>query len=176
MGCLDIVSANSSTDDVSVLLNQGDGTFAPAVNYSLGHTPEQVVVGNLTNHGDRDVVTANSDGSVSVLLGKGDGTLQTAVTYMLGSTQGSVAVGNFRGGSVDDIALSQNGSNNILLLPNNGNGTFGTPTTLAGHDQTGAPDVGGTIRSSPPETRTRPALTRWSWWASPACASRRTAA
>ncbi len=42
----DLAVANLDSDDVSVLLNQGDGTFAPAVAYVTGDA-QSVAIGNL---------------------------------------------------------------------------------------------------------------------------------
>ena len=41
----DLVVANQFSNDVSVLLGVGDGTFRTAVNYSVGFLPTGVVVG-----------------------------------------------------------------------------------------------------------------------------------
>ncbi|MHC4210106.1 MAG: FG-GAP repeat domain-containing protein, partial [Planctomycetota bacterium] len=71
----DLVVANRISDDVSVLLNQGDGTFAAAVAYGAGSRPSSVAVGDLDGVNGPDLVVANSDSDdVSVLLNQGDGT------------------------------------------------------------------------------------------------------
>ncbi len=130
-GDSDLVSANPSTDDVSVLLNRGDGTFAPAVNYATASAPVAVAVGNLTGHGDRDVVAAGS--AVSVLLGRGDGTLSPAVHYTLPGPAQSVVLGDFTGDGKMDIATfeidSTTGNGEVSVLLGNGNGSFGAPVT-----------------------------------------------
>ncbi len=66
----DLAVANQfSGDDVSVLLNRGDGTFAAAVAYDAGFGPRSVAIGDLdgVNGADLAVANANSD-NVSVLL------------------------------------------------------------------------------------------------------------
>src|SRR5262245_62602055 len=66
---LDLVTANYSDNTVSVLLNQGNGSFAAAAGYPVGASPYGVATGDFNRDGRADVVTANSaSNNVSVLL------------------------------------------------------------------------------------------------------------
>ncbi|MBO0780108.1 MAG: VCBS repeat-containing protein, partial [Ktedonobacteraceae bacterium] len=68
-GFLDIVTANSSDNTISVLLGNGDGTFQSQQTYSVGSTPAVVAVGDFTGDGRLDIATANlGDNTISVLL------------------------------------------------------------------------------------------------------------
>jgi hypothetical protein len=69
-GILDIVTANSLTDDVSVLLGDGKGGFGTATSYGLNgaSTPNGLAIADLNGDGMPDVVTANFSDNVSVLL------------------------------------------------------------------------------------------------------------
>src|SRR5207244_1522516 len=72
----DVVTANSASGTVSVLLGIGDGTFRARTDYGVGNYPLSVAIADLDHDGRLDVVTANYGSStVSVLLGNGDGTL-----------------------------------------------------------------------------------------------------
>ncbi len=65
----DIVVTNSSTNNVSVLINAGDGTFGAATPYAVGTSPFATAVGDLNADGAGDLVVANSgSANVSVLL------------------------------------------------------------------------------------------------------------
>jgi hypothetical protein len=115
--------ANNGSNNVSVLLGNGDGTFQTAVNYSVGSFPDAVAVGSF--NGKLGLAVANNgSSSVSVLLGNGDGTFQTAVNYSVGSFPDAVAVGDFNGDGKIDLAVANNGNNNVSVLLNNGDGTF----------------------------------------------------
>jgi hypothetical protein len=67
-GKLDLVTANSGSNTVSILLGNGDGTFQSAVSYGVGTAPSSVAAGDFNGDGKLDLVTANSgSNNVSVL-------------------------------------------------------------------------------------------------------------
>src|SRR5262249_41375572 len=55
----DLVTANSNSNSVSVLLGTGDGNFAAAQSFAIGSIPSAVAVADLNSDGKLDVVTAN---------------------------------------------------------------------------------------------------------------------
>ena len=61
----DLVVANYSSNTVSVLLNNGDGSFAPKVDYPTGDSAWAVAVADLDGDLDLDLVVSNA-GSDSV--------------------------------------------------------------------------------------------------------------
>lgn len=79
-GWFDLIAANSREDTVSVLRNQGDGSFAMQVTYSVKSSPIRnavpmnVVAADLTGDGAVDLITANeNDDTIAVLKNLGDG-------------------------------------------------------------------------------------------------------
>ena len=148
---LDLVTANSGSDNVSVLLNQGDGTFASQVNYGVGSGPYSVAVGDLDGDNDLDLVTANSGSdNVSVLLNQGSGTFASQVSYGVGGLPRSVAVGDLDGDNDLDLVTANSGSHNVSVLLNQGDGTFAsqvsygvgvTPLSVAVGDLDGDGDL-----------------------------------
>ncbi len=118
------LSSDSDNGAVSVLLNNGDNTFANPVHYTAGNGPINVVVGDVNGDGKPDIVTADNNGNtVSVLLGNGDGTFQSAVSYPTPLSPQGVLLADFNGDGKLDIAVSDaNGGVDVLL--NAGNGTF----------------------------------------------------
>ena len=72
---LDLVVANSLSNDVSVLLGNGDATFRTYARTPVGLGPRWVSVADLDGDGRADAVTANrDDDDLSILQGRADGT------------------------------------------------------------------------------------------------------
>ncbi|HEV2380406.1 MAG TPA: FG-GAP-like repeat-containing protein [Terriglobia bacterium] len=124
----DLVVANSGSNNVSVLLGNGDGTFQAPANYAAGTAPSSVAIGDFNGDGKLDLVVSNaSSDNVSILLGNGDGTFQPAAPYSAGSKPSSVAVGDLNGDKNLDLVVADQAGNNISVLFGNGDGTFGAP-------------------------------------------------
>ena len=65
----DLAVANERSNNVSVLLGLGDGTFAVALHYAGGYSPNSVAIGDLDGDQAPDLAMANqSADDVSVLL------------------------------------------------------------------------------------------------------------
>src|SRR5207249_2020633 len=113
----------------------GDGTFQPAVPYTVGSSPAIVAVGDFNGDGRLDIVASNvgstaSPGStVSVLLGNGNGTFQPALTSAAGPGPLGIAIGDFNHDGRLDIAVSNVRSLELSVLLGNGNGTFQAPVS-----------------------------------------------
>ena len=126
-GRLDLATANAGTNNVSVLLGNGNGTFAPAVNFGVGVEPKSVFAADFNGDGRIDLFTASQiSNDVNVLLGNGNGTFAPAVSYA-GPTGAHEAVAADVDDDGDiDIAVTGWGSTIVRIMRNNGNGTFGS--------------------------------------------------
>jgi hypothetical protein len=126
-GVRDLAVANWS-NNVSVLLGNGDGTFQAPQNFATAGNPSSVAVGDFNGDGRPDLAVANSSSNnVSVLLGNGDGSFQAAQNFAAGSTPVSTAVGDFNGDGWPDLAVANQDSNNVSVLLGDGDGTFQAP-------------------------------------------------
>ncbi len=115
---------------VSVLHNNGDGTFAAQRTYPVGVRPRELALGNLNGDGFVDIVTANYDsGNVTVLLGNGDGSFVDQAAYVAGD--GPLAFEDLNGDRFLDIVTANWGRDNVSVLLGNGDGTFADQTTFA---------------------------------------------
>jgi FG-GAP-like repeat/Bacterial Ig-like domain (group 3) len=134
-GVADLVASNSVTNQVAVLLGNGDGSFQAPVLYAVGTSPWNVVVGDINNDGFQDLaVASDGTGSVSVLVGNGDGTFKPYIPFSIGSSQvGSVALGDFNHDGFPDLATTSAPDNSVYVSLNLKTATpsFGTPTKYA---------------------------------------------
>jgi C1A family cysteine protease len=121
-GYPDLVSANAAAGNLSVLLSNGDGTFAAAVPYTVGSGPRSVTAADLNADGYLDLAAGNSfSGSLSILINNGDGTFAAATSLPSIGAPRSVISGDFDAdGDLDVIASSMD---NSALRIHVGNGT-----------------------------------------------------
>jgi hypothetical protein len=126
----------------SVYLAKGDGTFTASYAYTFPFQYQSTVPlgsGDFNGDGIVDLIFA-LDGSnqIAVFLGRGDGTFQTPMFETVALPSGvnfatsPLVAADFTGdGKLDLMAVGY--TNNISALyriPGNGNGTFGTATTV----------------------------------------------
>ena len=128
-GKLDLAIATSSTNTVTILLGNGDGTFTPATGPSptTGKQPQSIVAGDFNGDGKLDLAIANAaDNTVTILLGNGDGTFAQASgsPIAVGTTPYMIVAADFRANGKLDLATANSGSNDVTLLLGNRDGTF----------------------------------------------------
>src|SRR5712692_5781895 len=78
---LDLAVANQFSNNVTILLGQGNGQFTPAPGspVSVGNQPVSVAVGNFNGDSFLDLAVANvGSNNVTILLGNGNGTFTQA--------------------------------------------------------------------------------------------------
>ncbi|HEY6385579.1 MAG TPA: VCBS repeat-containing protein, partial [Candidatus Acidoferrum sp.] len=129
-GIPDLLVSNRGTNNVSVLLGNGDGTFQAPINTAVGTLPSAVVVGDFNGDGKLDLAVANSgDGTVTVLFGNGDGTFTINATYTVGNTPIAIAFGQC--GSPCLAVVNQSDQTVSVLLGKTSGSFFVESTTLA---------------------------------------------
>ncbi len=125
----DIAAADSETNTVTILLNNGSGgfTFAPGGPIAVGTTPKQLTAGDFNNDGFRDLAVPNSGaGTVTILLGNGSGGFTSAGTFTAGAGAKFVLAADFNNDGVLDLGVAL--TSGVALLAGNGGGSFGAPT------------------------------------------------
>ncbi len=155
-GKTDLV-AGSSSGFLAVLLGQGGGGFqaAPSIPGCVLPTIADVNGDGLPDIIALDVLSPDGGAanyeSVAVLLGRGDGTFQETSRPSTGNGQPfQVATGDFDGDGHVDLAILSASTvspqlDSLVLLPGNGDGTFGAPATYALDAPDAAPQDDGAI-------------------------------
>jgi hypothetical protein len=129
-GHLDFAVANQGSDDLSVLLGDGEGRFNTASGspFAVGDAPTAVVSADLNRDGKADLAVANnSSNTLTVLLGDGAGGFAAAPgsPVGVGGSPSDLAAADLNGDGVVDLALSVWQSNwRVAVLFGDGAGGF----------------------------------------------------
>ena len=116
-GKQDLVVANPSSNNVSILLGDGTGNFSGPTFLNAGSQPFSVAVGDFNGDGKQDLAVANeTSNNVSILLGDGAGSFGAATNFSVGGFAFSVAVGDFNGDGKQDLAVGTGGPSTVSIL------------------------------------------------------------
>ena len=122
-GNQDVVTANFSSNSVSVLFGNNDGTFAPQIDYAVGAGPTSVTLADFNHDGALEIFTANfQSNSVTQLLNL-DGTFNFRADYRVGYTPISVALGDLNSDGNQDIVTANQYANGMSILYGNSYGS-----------------------------------------------------
>ena len=143
----DVVVANPTLGNVSLLLGNGNGTFqAPTSVASGGSVNYGLLLLDIDGDGKKDIVAANgAAGTVSVMRGNGNGTFQAAVSTSACAGTSRLADGEFNGdGRPDILVLCNSGVVSVLLGQVGGGLTLKTSfTPNAGTSSIAVGDIDG---------------------------------
>jgi len=113
----DIATVNGDTNTVSILINNGDGTFRPHLDFATGPGPVGLATVDWNKDGKIDLVVANNAAdaahSVSILIGNGDGTFQPHQDIAGAPNANSIAVGDFNRDGNPDLAVANYGQGKV---------------------------------------------------------------
>ncbi|HWH72185.1 MAG TPA: VCBS repeat-containing protein, partial [Candidatus Sulfotelmatobacter sp.] len=152
-GIADIAVGYEGGSAISVLVGQGDGTFAPKQDIPTWELPHFITSADINFDGKPDLIAAHYDWRrVSVMLNQSSKTgplvFAPAVTHEVANDPVCLAVGDFNGDNLPDIVSANYASISVLL--GQGDGTFATITNyfmggswaaVGDFNQDGMPDV-----------------------------------
>jgi VCBS repeat protein len=129
-GWMDVASANTGRNTVSILINNGaSGAFRAPREIPVGRGPFDIAAGDLDRDGVPDLAVAVPDQpSIEVLLMRADGTLKSRTVVSSVESRGLTIADLNRDGALD-IVVADYALNRIVALRGNGRGGFLTPLT-----------------------------------------------
>ena len=135
----DVIVVNSGTDDLSVLVGSGNGTFEREMVYKMGSNsqPYYVITCDVDQDQQLDIVSVNSKlNSITVLMGQSDGTFANQTMYSTGNDSHP-----FAGASADlnndgrlDLITANEGTDSIGVLFGFNYTTFRSPVSYSSND------------------------------------------
>ena len=122
----DLVLSSINSDNVSVLLGNGDGTFRAQTVFDTGNfsQPTSVAIADIDGDGKLDLAVAGPS-TAGVLLGNGDGTFQKATRYPAASSATPIAIVDVNGDSRADLVFAAPSAN--VMYTGDLNVLFGDP-------------------------------------------------
>jgi FG-GAP-like repeat/Bacterial Ig-like domain (group 3) len=131
-GFLDLAVAADASGSVSLLEGNGDGTFKPYTTApTFASQVGSVAIGDFNGDGWPDLAfTSAPDNAVYVLINEKTATpsFATPLIYPMNGGPYYLTIGDFDRDGHLDIISANDGSNNVGVLLNNGDGTFGAAT------------------------------------------------
>ena len=129
-GMIDLAVANSNSNNISLIANDGEGGFVLYQTVNTGTTPESITAGDFNNDGDVDIATANAgSNNVSILENDGLGNFSPLHTIAVGTSPHTINSGDVNGDGYIDLVTSNFGSGNMSVLLNDGAGNFTSSNT-----------------------------------------------
>jgi hypothetical protein len=111
--------ADAAGKSVSILLGNGDGTFAKPTEFPAGSGPKGIVAVAFATPGIFDLAVADQSGNdVSILIGNGDGTFASPVTIPSGAGPVALAAKDLTGNRSLDLISANETANTVTVTLN----------------------------------------------------------
>jgi len=127
-GFVDLVVGAADSDDVWVLIGDGDGTFSPVTGLPIGggSEPHGVAPIDADGDGDLDIVSANvGANNLALLVNDGAGNF-AAPAFFEGGVNGEygLVAADMNGDGIGDLVVGGRNGSEIAVMLGDGDGTF----------------------------------------------------
>lgn len=127
-GLLDIAVCNGTSNNIMVLINNGDSTFSSQIAGAVDRIPYDIDAADLDNDGDPDLITASlGDSSISICYNDGSGMCESIVNIIEGVKTSAVTAADFDNDGHIDLAAAKVYSDSVYIYFNDGQGGFSVP-------------------------------------------------
>jgi len=118
-GDVDIAVANGDDPSITLLFNNGQGSFNARTTRTVEVGPVALAAGNLNTDGHADLVVANGwSGTVSVLFSDRSGGFRSRQDIVVGEELAALAVVDYDADGDNDILVASRGSRDVAILEN----------------------------------------------------------
>ncbi len=124
-GILDAFIGCYNSNEIVLLLGDGNGNFTFSSRSSLGGPPWAIAVGDINGDGNVDVAACLSSANrIGVIFGNGSGGLGTVANYTSSGFPLAIDIGDVDGDNDLDLISSNYSGANFTVYANNGSGVF----------------------------------------------------
>jgi len=150
-----VTNETETTNTVSILRGNGDGTFLAHTDFPAGSGAVGIIAANLTGGLAPDLAVADSTGNqLSVLIDNGDGTFAAPVAIPTGNTPVAIAAADLNGDGTLDVIVANETSNSVTVTLNTLQSLLPSTLSSAAAGQTAYPsadyvDLGLKVKATP---------------------------
>lgn len=128
-GFTDVVTANRDDSNISILINNKDGTFASPVNFDAGGEGETAAASaDINSDGIMDIlIGAYYSSEIFLFLGNGEGSFDFASSVDVGAGPWMIAAGDVDNDGIPDVVSANSGSDNFSVVFCDSAGGFSPP-------------------------------------------------
>ncbi|HET7843402.1 MAG TPA: FG-GAP-like repeat-containing protein [Xanthomonadales bacterium] len=133
-GLMDMATSNTSSNTVSVVLGNGDGTFDPQQSIPVGTTPHGIAALDVDGDADLDLVNANqSSNNLTLMRNNGSGVFGASTGFDSGGNgEYALAAGDMDNDGIMDLVAGTRNDMQVHVLHGNGDGTFAHVSNRSG--------------------------------------------
>ena len=139
-GWQDVAVSDVFDGVVAVFFNEGNGSFDEVVTFSVGDEPTSLIGADFNGDGLLDIATSNFTGNfASFLMNSGNRQFAPKVDYQNSGPRAAVlgsgiAAADLDGDGDQDLAVADDAGDALQVIMNQGDGTFGKPTSYPAGD------------------------------------------